>query len=52
MKILQISYCDSGSESAVNALCLHRAFRRIGIVKFIRQTGFEDITLVTSAEAK
>ena len=48
MKILQISYCDSGSEAAANALCLHRAFRQIGIgsmlltaVKHTREAGVE-----------
>ena len=30
MKILQITYSDRGSEAAECALCLHRAFRKIG----------------------
>lgn len=30
MKILQVTYTDCGSEAAESALCLHRAFRKIG----------------------
>lgn len=48
MKILQITYSDRGSEAAENALCLHRAFRKIGTGsvllaarKYTREAGVE-----------